>query len=292
MAAHDHGTAFEPTGGWDAAREAMPGMLRLGARTLGHTAGWTMSAYVRTWARLARAVADEREAAALGEDLTALASELVRAARGVARGTPIADALEHWGIAILDDASSVVRRRGAVLEREVRALREVGEALLRRSRDVWDEASQYPAYAAILRELAPDEARILVLLLSDGPQPAVDVLVRGVVGRLRASRLIARELTMIGPHAGVRHPKAVPAHLNNLTRLGLVWAAAEPVSDLHRYQVLEAQPDVLDAMHSVRFPRIVRRSIHLTPMGVDFCRTCLVYVDEQADLPEQAVPQD
>jgi len=56
--------------------------------------------------------------------------------------------------------------------------------------------------------------------------------------------------------------------------------------------VVEAQPDVLEAMHSVRFAKVVRRSIHLTPFGVDFCRTCLVDPDEQIDLPEQGVPQD
>ena len=38
------------------------------------------------------------------------------------------------------------------------------------------------------------------------------------------------------------------------------------------YQVLEAQPDVLEAMHSVRRAKVVRRSIHLTPFGEDFCR--------------------
>jgi hypothetical protein len=34
-------------------------------------------------------------------------------------------------------------------------------------------------------------------------------------------------------------------------------------------------------MHSVKFPKVVRRSIHLTPFGEDFCRTCLV--DEDPD---------
>ena len=42
------------------------------------------------------------------------------------------------------------------------------------------------------------------------------------------------------------------------------------------YQVLEAQPDVLAAIHSVKFAKVVRRSIHLTPFGEDFCRTCLL----------------
>jgi len=38
--------------------------------------------------------------------------------------------------------------------------------------------------------------------------------------------------------------------------------------------------------------KVARRSIHLTPFGVDFCRTCLVDPEEAADLPEQGIPQD
>jgi len=47
---------------------------------------------------------------------------------------------------------------------------------------------------------------------------------------------------------------------------------------------------VLAAMHSIRFPKIVRRSIHLTPFGIDFCRTCLVDDEEMAGLPEHELP--
>ena len=36
--------------------------------------------------------------------------------------------------------------------------------------------------------------------------------------------------------------------------------------------MLEAQPDVLEARGSVRRSKVVRRSIHLTPFGEDFCR--------------------
>ena len=68
----------------------------------------------------------------------------------------------------------------------------------------------------------------------------------------------------------------MPSYLNNLFRLGLVWFSREPLRDPLEYQVVEAQPDVLEAMHSVRFAKVVRRSIHLTPFGEDFCRTCLL----------------
>jgi hypothetical protein len=155
---------------------------------------------------------------------------------------------------------------------------------------VWSNEQGHPAYARILDEVAPDEARILLLLLQGGPQPSVDVRTGGPIG-LVSSELIAPGLTMIGSRAGVRYHDHVPAYLNNLFRLGLVWFSKEALRDPGEYQVLEAQPDVLAALHSVKFAKVVRRSIHLTPFGEDFCRTCLVEEAEaDQDYPEHQAP--
>ena len=56
--------------------------------------------------------------------------------------------------------------------------------------------------------------------------------------------------------------------------------------------MLEAQPDVLGAVHSVRYARIVRRSIHLTPFGEDFCRVtfALEAAGRSGPLPEHSSP--
>ena len=80
---------------------------------------------------------------------------------------------------------------------------------------------------------------------------------------------------MIGAQAGCQHRERVPAYLNNLERLGLIWFSREPVDDPVAYQVLEAQPEVLEAMRSVYRAKTVQRSIHLTPFGEDFCTVCL-----------------
>jgi len=167
-------------------------------------------------------------------------------------------------------------------------LRRRGAELLDRSRDVWAEEQGHPAYARILSDLAPDEARILLLLVEGGPQPSVDVRTGGPTG-LMSSQLIAPGLSMIGPRAGLRYPERVPAYLNNLFRLGLVWFAKEPLRDNMEYQVLEAQPDVLGAFHSVKFAKIVRRSIHLTPFGDGFARMCLLESPTR-ELPEHGDP--
>jgi hypothetical protein len=141
-----------------------------------------------------------------------------------------------------------------------------------------------------VESLAPDEARILRLLLLNGPQPSVDVRTGGPLGMI-TSRLLAPGLTMIGPRAGLKYVERVPSYLTNLNRLGLVWFSRETLRDSERYQVLEAQPPVLEAVHSVRAAKIVRRSIHLTPFGEGFCRAALV-TDAQAlsTLPEHASP--
>jgi hypothetical protein len=156
------------------------------------------------------------------------------------------------------------------------ALRARGEELLRRSADVNYEEDSHPAYARILDVMAPDEARIL-RLLTRGAQPAVDVRSGGPLGvGVVATELVAPGLNMIGAEAGCRHLDRVPAYLNNLYRLGLIWFSREQVGDHLRYQVLEAQPEVVAALDEAgRGSRTIRRSIHLTPFGADFCDLCI-----------------
>ena len=154
------------------------------------------------------------------------------------------------------------------------SLRERGDELLRRSADVREDEEVHPAYERILDDLLPDEARILRLLCTAGPQPAVDVR-SGAVPLNATTELIAPGLTMIGNEAGCRRPERVPAYLNNLERLGLVWFSREAIPDQARYQVLEAQPDVGEALRSKPRSRTVRRSIALTPFGEDFCARTL-----------------
>ena len=185
-------------------------------------------------------------------------------------------------------AEPAAAQNGAV---SARTLREEGELLLHRSRDVRYEIEGHPAYERILSELAPDEGRVLRLLLLHGPQPSVDIRTGGPIGLVR-SRLVAPGLSMIGARAGCRYVDRVPSYLNNLFRLGLVWFSRETLRDPLPYQVLEAQPEVLEAIHSVRQAKVVRRSIHLTPFGEDFCRVCLTSdgrVDEE--FPAHAVPR-
>ncbi|WP_323794042.1 Abi-alpha family protein, partial [Nocardioides sp.] len=261
--------------------DSLPGLARVAAHAAWHTTEWGVKTSAKSWLRAGRALTDRREAAAIAREAGEAASVVSRLARDLSSGVPVGSALlaagqSLGGISETDDDEDVVGAQ--IVSSRVSpppTLRELGQDLLERSRDVWSTEQGHPAYERILTELAPDEARVLVLLLTGGPQPSVDVRTGGPVGMV-SSQLIAPGLTMIGPRAGCRYVDHVPAYLNNLNRLGLVWFSRESLRDPMDYQVLEAQPDVLAAMHSVKFAKVVRRSIHLTPFGEDFVKSCLI----------------
>lgn len=278
---------------WDGA-EALPGVARIAARAGIRSAAWSLGSGVRSGRLLARVLTDPATASDLVQGVARDVAEASRTvsdvARAVSAGVPLPKALLDATVSL----SSVVLTDHTPREEQPpeKSLRARGEELLARSRDVWsEEGGIHPAYARILDDLAPDEARILLLLLRGGPQPSVDVRTGGPVGMV-SSALVAPGMSMIGARAGCRHPDEVPAYLNNLFRLGLVWFSREQVEDTMEYQVVEAQPDVLEAMHSVRFAKVVRRSIHLTPFGAGFCRVCLVDPAEVDELPAHQIPED
>jgi hypothetical protein len=280
---------------WDEAAEALPGMARIAATAWMRSAAWTVNSGVRSGRLFARALTNPTTAGELVQEVARDVAEATRTisdvARAVANGVPVPKALLDATVSlsqvVLADATPRDHH-----EREEQTLRQRGEELLRRSRDVWrDDDDVHPAYARILDELAPDEARILLLLLRGGPQPSVDVRTGGPVG-LVSSALVAPGMSMIGARAGCRYLDEVPSYLNNLFRLGLIWFSREQLEDPMEYQVVEAQPDVLAAMHSVRFPKVVRRSIHLTPFGAGFCQTCLVDPEEAEELPAHQIPEE
>ena len=275
--------------------DALQGVARLAATAGWRTAGWTLRNSVRASQRAMRAALSPTEALQLARDLVHGASIVARdigQLTGLAPTGPSADlARKMTDAAPSPESPDGSSHDGDRNGRPEHSLREEGELLLQRSRDVRYEFNLHPAYERILTELAPDEARILRLLLIEGPQPSVDIRTGGPLGMVH-SRLIASGLSMIGARAGCRYVERVPSFLNNLFRLGLIWFSRETLRESHRYQVLEAQPDVLEAIHSVGQAKVVRRSIHLTPFGEDFCRTALCPEESAGDgLPAHSAPE-
>jgi hypothetical protein len=275
--------------------ELLPGLARLAATAWWHSAEWAMATSIRTSFRLLEVTMNPSKAGDLVRDARGTAEQLLRELiqlTSLDRAGPAADVAKKVADAMAyepdEDGDSLNGHHDGVPQ----SLREEGEQLLKRSRDVHYEEEAHPAYERILSQLAPDEGRILRLLLLEGPQASVDIRTGGPVGMVK-SRLVAPGLSMIGARAGCRYVERVPAYLNNLFRLGLIWFSRETLNDQSKYQVLEAQPDVLEAIHSVSHAKVVRRSIHLTPFGEDFCRVCLTPETARLDeLPHHSVPPE
>jgi len=237
-------------------------LARFAVSAYWRSARWTVGASARAGRRVARAAASGQTPAEIFHLTGADLRDRARSLLGIAEQRT--------------DGTAPTQQPATEAEREAaaRTLRDRGAELLRRSADVNFEEDAHPAYARILDQLAPDEGRILRLLKVEGPQPSVDVRA-GWLPLKVATELVASGLNMIGAEAGCRHLDDVPAYLSNLFRLGLVWFSSEPVDDPARYQVLEAQPDVMKAVREAGRAHTVRRSIELTPFGQDFCELCL-----------------
>jgi hypothetical protein len=266
--------------------QAVPGLVRIAAGAWLRTTEWSVVASVRASERLARAAMSGESAAELLQEVSEELREQARRLLGV---------VDEAGDRVAEVVPDRPQSRRARAERgrqnaSAKTLRERGTELLRQSADVRYEEPTHPAYERILTELAPDEGRILRLLALEGAQPALDIRTWRPLDV--GSELVAPGLSMIGDEAGCRFLDRIPSYLNNLYRLGLIWFSREPLQDPLRYQVLEAQPDVVKAMRSAGRSRTVRRSIHLTPFGEDFCRVCLpLETAELEALPKEVAPE-
>lgn len=245
----------EPMGLID--RDTAPGLARLALGAWVQTGLWTAETSLRVAKRLGQAAVSPESAMSLAEDAQREVASLGRSLLGIQDEDP--------------DKAEVQRDRSNY---DDEALRNRWEDLVDLSLEVEvDEVDGHPAFADILTQLHPDEARILRLLAADGAQAAVDVRNWRPLGI--GSHVVAPGLNMIGQHAGCLMVERVPVYLSNLFRLGLIWFSRDAIPDVGRYQVLEAQPQVTAALKEAGRGTTVRRSVRLTPFGEQFCAATL-----------------
>jgi hypothetical protein len=252
-------------------RDFLTGFVRAATGAWIRGAAWGLGVSVR----LARSTSDPRAAGELARDVVEDLQNLFRDLLGISDLS-----LDERIKRLLPPAAAPVEARNRNGALDPAALRAEGAELLRQSADVSFDEAAHPAYAQVLLELAPDEARILRLLAAEGPQPAVDVRSTQLV---RGGDVVAEGLNMIGAEAGVRHLEDVEFYLTNLVRLGLIKFSSKPLDDEMPYQVLEAQPFVLEAVKEASRARTLHRSIRLSSFGRGFCDVCLPLDEDEAE---------
>jgi hypothetical protein len=243
-------------------------LARLGAAMTQRATGYSLESGVRTGTRMGYAAMHANSPAELLTEVRAITlDELQRS--GVDIGEQQSDWLEAHEEAVVNDRPVTSDQ-----------LKQRGEHLLSKSAEIGRDEAFHPAYPSMLDELAADEARILRLLATEGMQASLDIYDKQYIPF--TSRLVARNLSMVGSDAGCRHPERTPVYLQNLERLGLIRLTEEPVENLKRYQVLDAQPHIEAAMDNAKRPKTVYGSIQLSELGMDFCEQCLPVAVEHA----------
>lgn len=141
------------------------------------------------------------------------------------------------------------------------------QRLIGRSLEQDTAAGKAEAHVAMLRQLVPDEARILAALAENVSAPLVHVQ-----SRSRGDMLL-ENASLIGRTASVTVPSLTPQHVTHLRALGLVELGPENEADGYGYELLSADSGVRRAMREGQLgklpAKVIRRTVRLSPLGLD-----------------------
>lgn len=120
-------------------------------------------------------------------------------------------------------------------------------------------------FTAVLRQLVPDEARIIAALAEGETPPLLHVLPRSGHGR------ILENASIIGRTAALTLPHMTPVYVTHLRALGLVDTGPEDESNPKGYELLLADKGVRTALKEGEMgklpARVLRRTLVLTERG-------------------------
>jgi Abortive infection alpha len=153
---------------------------------------------------------------------------------------------------------------------------ETMERMLRRSMYQTPSDSPRSLFEHVIRELVPDEARILAALADGSTYPLLDVTAPALGS---AGRLILRNASNVGRAAGVAEPALVPIYVTHLLQLGLADTGQQDSDLQDEYQILLTESLVKSAYTEAdkaarRSPRVVRGTLRISALGRDFWAAC------------------
>lgn len=158
---------------------------------------------------------------------------------------------------------------------ETRSAADLMAQLLDDAQEQTREDAQRHLALRIVRQLVPDEARI-VAGLSDGREAALIHLAATRLGRPTQRWL--ENVSQVGRESGVQLLSQVPTYVGHLRQLGLVEIGAEDPELLIKYQLLEADSRVRAAVKEIEAqgqrPRFFRGTLRLSEEGRTFWAAC------------------
>lgn len=157
-------------------------------------------------------------------------------------------------------------------------LREMFANLLATSMDRETAEKAHPAFVEIIKQLTPDEAKIVALLAQKTQLPVLNVREQEPSDpSVRAT--VLRTFSLIGEEAGCQHPDLTPTYIDNVCRLGLAEIQHSAIRGSYAYQELQQQPKVMAVVHDLAKQRrqagMHPGTLSITSLGETFCFVCV-----------------
>lgn len=174
----------------------------------------------------------------------------------------------------LDDQDRRPRYRpGEAPAGSARTAAQLLDDLLAGSLEMDSIGSREELYRTLLRQLVPDEARILAALADGSRYPLVHVRARG-----NGARVLLANASTVGRAAGVQVPEATSAYVGHLRALALAEEGPADDSLAEHYDILLGEPIVRQAEQEPDVgrlgTRIIRRTLRISPLGRQLWRAC------------------
>ncbi len=173
-------------------------------------------------------------------------------------------------------------------------LRDMYANLLAASMDTRTAGGAHPAFVEIIRQLTPDEARLLRLFTQHRAFPLLTVRREFKVETATKSggQNILIHFSLLGWEAGCELPDMTPIYIDNLCRLGL---AETPMTLGYTtpgiYEPLEKHPKIESVKKEIesngQWISVLRHEmLRVTELGKQFCKICVIS-HEQIGLPKK-----
>lgn len=157
-------------------------------------------------------------------------------------------------------------------------LRNLYANLLARSMVNTEKDKVHPAFVEIIKQLSPDEARLISSLIDVDSVPLIDI--HRVVNNEGGFLIRLRNFTYLADNICERHdPIDIAEYIDNLCRLRIVEIPEESyLGGEDTYKPLEEHPIVVDIMNTP-LPKgqrweIVKKQLEVTSFGKEFIAVC------------------
>ncbi len=159
------------------------------------------------------------------------------------------------------------------------SLRDLYANLLAASMDVKTASMAHPSFVEIIKQLTPDEARLLRFFAAEDRLPVITVKAEWVDGSGEVD--VRVNFSVFGEQAACEHPHLTPSYMDNLSRLGLIeipdkfYAAPGVYDELDNHPSIVELKDQLNSREGQK-AEVQKKLVDITQLGRQFIKACVI----------------